>query len=345
MRVKQRTWRVVIFWLALLACAPAARAQQDQWGFWQNGVTEAWWLDSNDFSLAEATGGVERWKAIGEERAADNAATEIWAGDYFRGSDTHGTYLRWSPQAGFVIAHVNKCAAQVMGLVYGRVEATPTLVQFFPELDKHPARGHGGHGAHQTPPGPRAVIRFVPVEWRGTRLLVAEDEMGDFGDYVAGLGSYNGWNDLFVDHTVFFSHSGAGSGEPDRGAPPSVPPGYEHFLKRPVEATLTSVGRRVFRSEYMIERESFSRGFGRVSLTYVTLDAGAEQGVKDHMVFRTTRPDEDDTVVVVRAGRRSSTAVVVRPVDERGRENFDESEPEKLLPKVARGWKLTTSPR
>jgi hypothetical protein len=230
-----------------------------------------------------------------------------------------------------------------MGLTYGRVEATHALVQFFPEVDKRSPHGHGSH--QRAAAAPREVIRFVPVRWRGERLLVSDDEMGEFGDYVAGLGGYNGWNDVFIDHTVFFSHSGADSVEPDGAAPPAVPQGYERFLKRPVEATVTSVGKRAFRRWYTIEGETFSRGFGRVSLTYVTLDAGAEQGVKDRMVFRAPRPDGDDTVVVVRAGRRSSTAVVVREVDERGRENFDGSEAAKLLPKVARGWKLTTSPR
>jgi hypothetical protein len=345
LKFKQRTWRAFIVWLALLACAPVARAQQDEWGFWQNGVTESWWLNSKDFSLAEATGGVERWKAIGEEYAAGRAAAGTWAGDYFRGGDTHGTYLRWSPRTGFVIAHVNKCAAQVTGLVYGRVEATPTLVQFFPELDKRPASGHGGHGEHRTPPAPRAVIRYVPVEWRGERLLIAEDEMADFGDYVAGLGNYNGEVLMFLlDYNYFFR--GPDTDGVRDNAPPVVPPGYEHFIKQPIEARVTAVGRREFKRDYTIEGAHTSRTFAHASVTRLTINAGTERGVTNGMAFRVTRPDEGDMVFVLRAGRRTSTAIVVRDVDERGAETFyDNGEAgERPHSKASRGWRLTTSP-
>ena len=330
--------------LCALACAPAARAQLDQWGYWENGVTEHWWLSSKDFAAEDALGAVARWKSVGEDNGRGDGGA--WAGDYSRGSETHGTYLRWSPRAGFVIAHVNKCEARVMGLVYGRVEATPALVQFFPELDKASAGAHGGghHGGARKDVAPRAVIRFVPVMWRGERLLVSEEEMADFGDYVAGLGRYNEYAGLlFLGYDFFFRRSGEGS-ESDDDAPPAVPPGYERFIKRPIEARITSVGRRVLRRDYTIEGENTSATYARAALTYVTIDAGAAQGVKDRMVFRVLSPDEGDTVVVVRAGRRTSTAAVVRDADERGAENyFDHESREKQHSKVAAGWRLTTS--
>lgn len=325
-------------------CAHAARgrqlsqasAQLDADGRWVNGVTESWWQDDG-LTREDAAAAAARWKEIGDGLLARPGAG-AWTGDYFRGSETHGTYMRWSPGAGFVIARVDKCRAAVMGITYGRVEATPTLVQFFPESEKHSSHSHGGHS---TANAPLEVIRFVPVVWRGERLLVSADEMEEFGDYVAGVGSYNGWSDLFIEHTVFFSHSGVDAAEPGRDAPPAVPTGYERFLKRPVEANVTSIGKRVFRREFTVEGKNMSRSFARVFLTYVTLDAGTEQGVKDKMVFRAARRDEDETVVVVvRAGRRRSTAVVVGELDEQGRT----ARPEQLRSKVARGWKLTTAP-
>jgi hypothetical protein len=136
LRVRRSRARATFAGAALLvcalACAPTASAQLDQWGYWENGVTEHWWLASEDFTAGDATNAVARWNQIGEVK--DKGA---WAGDYFRGGETHGTYLRWSP-AGFVIAGVDKCAARVMTLAYGRVEVTPALIQFFPELDKRP---------------------------------------------------------------------------------------------------------------------------------------------------------------------------------------------------------------
>jgi hypothetical protein len=334
-----------------LACAAAARAQAlpeasarlDADRRWVNGVTESWWL-ADGFTDAEASAAAARWKAIGDELAGAKGAA--WSGDYFRGGETHGTYMRWSPRAGFVIAHVDKCQAMVTGLVHGRVEATPGLVRFFPELDKHPARGHG-HGGHGAPAHrePRDVLNFVPVEWRGGRMFVAEEEMPDFGDYVAGLGGYNQWvSFMFLDYTVFFSRMG----EEAAGGPPSpaVPPAYRHFLKKPVEATVTSVGRRVLRRDYHVEGENTSMTFERASLTYVTIDAGAERGVKPGMILRVVRDgDEEDSLLVLRAGRRASTAAVVREVDERGAETYysNAESRERRRSKVSAGWRLTTS--
>lgn len=354
MRVKRSDVRFLFAGAALLVCAlacataapaqefPEARAQLDEDRRWVNGVTESWWLDDG-FTAAEASAAAARWKAIGDELAGAKGAA--WAGDYFRGSDTHGTYLRWSPRAGFVIAHVNKCQAMVMGLVHGRVEATPELVRFFPELDKHPAGGHGGHAAAGAHAGPRDVLRFVPVEWRGGRVLVAEEEMADFGDYVAGLGRYNQWFDFtFLEYATFFYHTGKGAAG---GSPsPVVPPDYRRFLKKPVEARVTSVGRRILRRDYHIDGENSSMTFERASLTYVTIDAGVERGVKAGMILRVARDgEEEDSLLVLRAGQRASTAAVIREVNERGAETYysHEESREKRRSKVAAGWRLTTS--
>lgn len=334
-----------------LACAPSApardlqeaRAQLDEDRRWVNGVTESWWF-AEGFTDAEASAAAARWKAIADDLAGAKGAA--WTGNYFRGGETHGTYLRWSPRAGFVIVHVNKCAAMVMGLVHGRVEATPDLLKFFPELDKHPARGHGGHadGAHA---GPRDVLNFVPVEWRGGRVLVGEEEMADFGDYVAGLGRYNQWVSFaFLDYATFFYRMGE---DAPGGSPfPVAPPAYRRFLKKPVKARVTSVGRRVIRRDYQIDGENTSMSFERASLTYVTIDAGSERGVKPGMILRVVGDgEEEDSLVVMRAGRRASTAAVVREVNERGAETYysHAESRQKRRSKVAAGWRLTTSLR
>ena len=132
--------------LALLvfvsALAQPANAQLDQWGYWVNGLTESWWLSSDDFTKEDAVNAVARWRQI--EEAWGKTPGGEWAGDYSLGSDTHGAYLRWSPGAGFVIARVDKCRAQVMGLTYGQAAAaTPSLVEFTPAFEKAASHGHG----------------------------------------------------------------------------------------------------------------------------------------------------------------------------------------------------------
>lgn len=353
---------------ALLLCAlaahgrqlPEASAQLDADGRWVNGVTESW-LPGYDITAADTSGAAVRWKEIGDEFA--RAGAEGLTGDYFLGSDTSGVYMRWSPRAGFVLVGVNKCEARVRSLIYGRVEATPALVKFFPEVYKvSPPKREG-----EQEPKPE-VIRYVPVEWRGERLLIKEDEMENFGDYLAGLGEHNG-RPYFIynEHTSFFtrfevraeatdvSESAANADDSaanvsgtdkDSNAPPVVPPGYERFLKRPVEATVTAVGRRSVERGYKLEFADDSIDYEHASVTRVTIGAGTAQGVKDRMSFRVVEPDEGDTVIVLRAGENESEAVVVRDLDDRGAETFYEhgKDREKKHSKVSSGWKLTTSP-
>ena len=338
----------VVITAALVAvCAPPSAAQIDKWGYWENGVSEPWWFSTTDFSEADASAVVARWKAIG----GGAASADAWAGDYFSGSDTHGTYLRWSPEGGFVIAHINKCAAQAVGVVHGRAEFTPAFVKFTPEFRGGASSPHAhGEHKHDAPPPP-SELRFVPVEWHGERLLVPEDEMGDFGDYVAGLGRYNDWHVFLFDHTVFLTQStrrepGDGSRPAARrSAWPAVPPGYERFLKRPIEAAVVSVGRSRDVRDYEDKTPTTNITYERARLTTVTVNVGAEHGTFAGLRFRVRRQAGGETVRVVRAGRRTSEAVVVRYLDERGRATFYDHDAgrERTRAPVRAGWKLTTA--
>jgi hypothetical protein len=339
----------VVFTTACVAlCAPSAPAQVDGWRRWENGVTEAWWVSGEDFTEATAGAAVARWNAIG-----GGASGHAWAGDYRRGGSTHGTYLRWSPQGGFVIAHVNKCAAQAVGVVHGRAEFTPTLVRFVPEFSGGASSPHAHGREHHAAPPP-AELRFVPVEWDGERLLIPEGEMDDFGDFLAGLGKYNDWDVfLFLDYTAFYTRvddgreTGDGDGARDfhGGAQPIVPPGYERFLKRPIEATVTAVGRSRDVRDYTDQSPTGTRTFARARLIPVTVNVGTDHGAAAGMRFRVLEPSEGDVVKIVRAGKQTSEAVVVRSLDERGRATFDDpaTGQERPSPKVRAGWELTTS--
>jgi hypothetical protein len=337
----------------VVALADPVAAQLDQWGYWENGVTESWWLSSEDFTKEEAVAAVARWEKAGIEEQ-DAPGTE-WQGVYFSGDETHGTYVRWSPRGGFIIAHVDKCQARVMGLVYGRVEASPTLVQFFPEFSKTAPGAHG----HSHPPTPRqAALRFVPVAWRGERLIVGEAEMNDFGDYAAGLGKYNYSSDFFyLSYTAFLTQRVKAKGsqsttrteeETDRAAAaPVVPPGYERFLKKPIEGAITAVGKRQVRDNYSYQNPDGSgAAYARASLTFVTVNVGVASGLKAGMFLRVAEPAEGDQLRIIRAGKHFSTAILARDLDEAGVETFFDvgSEQPRRHSKVAAGWKLTTSP-
>ncbi|HEY1403314.1 MAG TPA: hypothetical protein VGB05_04245, partial [Pyrinomonadaceae bacterium] len=170
--------------LMILLCACAcsvvtAGAQTDPDGRWENGISEAWWF-SETASKEEIASMKSRWQLIAEE---NRDAASVWVGDYFVGSETHGSYLRLSPRGGFVLLKVNKCAALVEDFSYGKASISATQIQLGPERSfrPHDPNAHS-HGSQHTD------YNFVPVTLRGDRLLVGESEMPDFGDYIAGLG-------------------------------------------------------------------------------------------------------------------------------------------------------------
>lgn len=317
----------------------------DAQGRWENGVTEAWRHDPEQFSEEAMAATRALWRQIGEENAGPKS--HPFAGDYFVGGETHGTYMRWSPRAGFVVVSVNKCAALVTGVAHGDVAAAPTFVEFRPVF-----RRHFSHGAHGHPHGGDLAldaVKYLPVRWRGERLMIDEKDIGDFGDYAAGLGDYNGLL-AFPLEVSHFMHS-LGPDEPHAAPTPLVPPGYEQLLKRPVEAVITSVGRRKLAADYSCKFSSdimrFSDHHERASLTFVTVAAGSEHGLKPGAFLRVSNPDKGENVRLTQVGKLSSTGVIVRDIDERGKETFydHDAERESVYPKVRAGWELTTAPR
>ncbi|HYJ87800.1 MAG TPA: hypothetical protein VEW46_17180 [Pyrinomonadaceae bacterium] len=338
----------------LLACESAAlvQAQIDQWGYWQNGVSESWWFSKAEFTTAQADEAISRWKNIGDE--LQNTSYSEWAGTYFSGGETHGTYMRWSVQKGFIIAHIDKCQAKVMGVTYGTVEVSPTVIKFLPEFNNADAKNKHQH-SHS---GRLASIRFVPVKVDRALLLIKEDDMRAFGDFMAGLGTYNFSDFHYVFTTEFltkFVVEGQASNSKDvkedfsEGARPVVivPAGYDRFLKRPIEATITGVGRRQVRKQYSYQNsngtgESFHDG---VSLTTVSVSAGARQGLKQGMFIRIVKPHEGERIRIVRAGKFSSTGIVIRSLVDGSETFFDgKSDTAQRHSKIVPGWKLTTAP-
>ena len=347
MNRSQRLCCVILIVLSLPIVELTTSAQRDQWGYWNNGITESWWFSAEEFTAEEAADAVARWDVIGS--ANGKQKTSAWEGDYFRGGDTHGTYVRWSRRTGYVMAHVDKCQAKVMALSYGRVEVTPTRVAFYPELNKKAGKSHAS--SHSDLGGPPSVMRYVPVKWGSKLLLVDESEMSEFGDYLVGLGKFNGrYGLLDLEYEQFFARlenttkdNSVGENliinESDR---PIVPIGDEHFLKRPIEATVTSIGKTRVAKKYSYETfDGAGITHERVLLTFVSVNAGTAQGLKPGMFLRVAKLATEDSVRIVRVGRSSSTAVVIRdlpqeaePSRRRGEDSY----------KIKAGWQLTTSP-
>ena len=344
MRNSQRDLLRRILIVALLcvsfgAGAQGSVAQVDQWGAWENGITESWSLSSNTFTAQEAAEAIARWKLIGANEHDD------WAGDYFSGGETHGTYVRWS-RTGFVIADVDKCQALVMGVTYGRVEVTPALIQFIPEFKK----SSNSHAHGQTLTHELAAVSLVPVKWRDELFLVPQDRIKDFSDYVAGLGDFNallGLNLGDLEESYFYSRY-AGKNVVSVGTP-VLPREYEHLLKRPITGTVTAVEGRSLRRNYSYEFTSKILSsvieHKSASLTFIRVNVGSIHGARKGIFLRVSDPNLGETVRLIAVGRTSSKGVLVRDVA-RGRETYyDDAQRERTYPRAAVGWRLTTALR
>jgi hypothetical protein len=321
--------------LLSLVFAPSTAAQIDRWGYWENGVSESWWFSTDEFTQLQADAAIAKWNQLGVELRA--TATNDWTGDYFRGGETHGSYLRWS-KSGFVIVHVDKCQAKVMGLSYGSVGLStglPTLIEQFNNNPK--SQGH----AHN--PGLPTTL-FVPIKWRGDFLLIEEREMPNFGEYVAGLGKYNGFMELLYDE--FYRKLTTASEKYSEHSEPQMPNGFEHHLKKPITTSIISVNSRQIRKSYSYKNPDGTGAsyFEPVSLYTVTIDAGRDQALKPRMLLHVSHPREGDDVRILRVNKSTSTGVIIRNIVDGKEIFFDEESKQFEHSKIAKGWHLTTSP-
>jgi hypothetical protein len=269
-----------------------------------------------------------RWDAVQIEHGRLEKGT--LAGSYGTGSETHRSVLRWAPSTGYVLVHIDLCAATVTGFSYGSVRFTSTTLQLIPEA-QFAEDMHHRHGSRRVKP-----TEFLFVKWRNVLYLTTQNDIRNFLDSLAGLGKYNEHH-LWDIGPAAYSRGGEKSGTADDL--PIVPPGYESFVRRPINLTIKGVGRRVvrrFRDEYDTELHYESR-------TTVTIDGGRLDGVRPGMRFHVIDSGESDEVVVRSVGPHSSRAEVIRWVEPDTSVHFSRWADYERYPRIQVGWKLTTS--
>ncbi|HEY5838145.1 MAG TPA: hypothetical protein VIT19_03850 [Pyrinomonadaceae bacterium] len=332
-----RTLAIAILTLCFsLAGSRSAQAQVDKWGAWDNGITEAWWLSSKTFTDEDLANAIIRWNSIGQ------VTSPGWEGDYFIGSEVHGTYVRWSREGGFIIAGVDKCQALVMSVTYGRVDAAANTIRFIPEFSKS-SKPHGHHSGKRA-----ATLAFIPVKWRDSLYLIPENEIEDFADYAAGLGQYNALNatEAILPESHFYSKY---AGKTLLNDVPVLPDEYQRFVKSPIAGEITAVvGRRLQRNysyEFKSESYSFANQYELASMTFVTVNIGSLHGAKKDLFLRVAQPNLGEAIRLVEVGPTSSKAILVREVENQKEMFYDhEAEREREYPRVKAGWTLTTAP-
>jgi hypothetical protein len=319
--------------LAVLTHVPACVAQADRPGRFEHGFADypPWELPSRA-TRADSDALNARWRALAEELKTASSAS---AGTYEQRGAMRSGYLRWAPGAGFVYLYVYEIFA-VIEFSYGTVEVTPAEIIF--KVERESLAGDGP----RLGPIPR---RWVAARWKRAEYLVPAEQMSDFGNYVAGLGQYNDFNGPCCEFEPFFvKQEGVEQGMSHEQ--PDVPQNYRRFMRRPVEATIKSVGRKRAVREYGLEGTLYSSSLGPVTLTPVRIDLRRRRGLRPGLLFRLAGAPLGQYLKITRVGLNHSGGVVIRSVNDAGKEtcHVPDSLEFVVCPPVAVGARVTTSP-
>lgn len=329
-----RVSSLLLLLLLLTAQAAASGSQQSPFAHQGNGMADQPWQFHN--APAEVIAAFKsRWTAIAEEL---KTTTSEFAGGY-TDSAPRRTVLWWAPESGFIYANLYE-DIDVLYFSYGKVSVTVSGIILTIEREQ---RLEGFDEYQRTTPQ-----RWVGAKWRREQFLIPENSLTDFANYAAGLGAYNDFNGPCCEFSRPFLVENT---KPDPAVKPSrpvLPKEYEFFLKQPIEATIEYVGRPKIAESYPVKGELYYHLEEKVSLTPVRINAGKNQGVKPGLLFRlVTIPFEKGKYLkITRVGAQFSEGLVVRHVDEGGKESYYDYEAQQPRPHtpVVVGMRVTTSP-
>src|SRR5215471_911414 len=222
---------VVISAVLIAAQTPQADTERfDEYGRWIHGPGEPWSMSSEKYTSDQAKTFRKRWAILDE---ATKQATDEWAGEYgMPGGETSVEWLRWTPDSGFALLYASTCMAAVIHLSYGGVYADSAEVMLLPEISPLKPEERDEYFL--------AVLRakYIPVKWDGVHYLVPEKDMKTFFDMFAGRliqkdDDDAGWVQYFRKSDDDFEHESMDN--------VIVPYGYDKFVRKPINASITKV--------------------------------------------------------------------------------------------------------
>ena len=314
--MRQVSFRRILILLFVGFCQTASFAQLNEHGRWKSDLYyEPVEINYRSYSESDFKNALTKLEAIKSE---NNNVTDEWAGDYSAQSgEVNVIAMRWSPRAGFVHLNFYTCLPELRGLNYGTITATPDYILLTSQTSQRSGR----------------VTKYLPVKWGERHYLVPESEVAQFYKFVAGYG----WK---KDEYVFFDFllKNDDLEKPIAGMP-VLPRGYDQFVRKPIEATITEILRREIKTE-----RSYDGSLAYESHTFVKLNAGSADGIKRGMTLNVVESKDYERVEIVQVRRQSSVGVLVRSLDENRQESFknyrtDEIKP---YPTVSVGWQLST---
>lgn len=189
---------------------------------WDNGIGHSSWAVG--LEPQERGKMLQLWDSIGEDLKTER--NEL-AGTYVKGGYDAGYFFRWSIRKGYVLVPYFD-QNLITDFSFGSVTFVNTSeVIFTPERDLR-----GGRSVEKMPRKWTAIgSYFVPVEM-----------LKDFGDFMAGSREFNEFNGQCCEFSPNFLARRIDRRE-GRFDYPS-PPKYARFIRQPIEAEITFVGRK-----------------------------------------------------------------------------------------------------
>ncbi|MGI8639439.1 MAG: hypothetical protein ACR2MG_05735 [Pyrinomonadaceae bacterium] len=292
--------QLFLTFLFLLAAFQVCFSQENKLPeIWNNGVFHSHWEFGNipDNEIAEIK---KRWEEIGDSL---KTTSNHFAGTYYQFGN-RGYFLRWSPEKGFVYAYFYETF--VLAASYGKVSVTDSEVKFTPEREM---TYKGVSGELKTP------TVWIPA-YKG-KYLIRKKSIQNFGDFYGGFGDYNGFpNKWFCDCAPFAERVEKDANDLKTNSF-LLPKKYLSFLKQPITAKIIFVGKnRISTHPLSLELDN------KASITPVTINVGRKSGISRGLLF--LLKNEDSFIEVTKVGEKSSQAIVVRELDENGKEAYSD---------------------
>jgi hypothetical protein len=319
--------------LMCFATFATSNAQVKKEEYWEPIESSRILVDSSDPEVRTL---LFRWDEIG---AGLSTTTNPSAGTYEK-SGYRGYFLRWSPEMGFIYVYHSE-GLSIIDFSYGKVSVTADSIVFSPERTMREEFS----GVKLKMPS-----TWIPITVDKRRFFVAEQEIRDFGDYFGGYNQYNDFNGPCCEFSPFFVKTESDTLErrPIRGT--FISSAYRRFVREPIEARIILIGRKKLVRDYGLEGKLYGNLFQKASLLSVSISAGSRAGVKKNMLFRLVGEPHGQYLRITRVGEGTASGVVIRDVDDDGRETYyvdiaGTREPEKKdYPPIRVGTKVTTSP-
>jgi hypothetical protein len=245
--------------------------------------------DMKSFTLDDVVRGKMRLKVVRQFDPKDE-----WEGVYYANTGIGDNRFIWNAQGGFFSFYFYHT---LKSLNFGK--ATPSLGFVELEYEKLPFSLAGKGAGFKT--------KLIKVSIGKTRFLVPESRLQDFCDRSVGLNT-----DL--DDVFFYWMKDEGDMPAELMGPPTLPAGYQNFLRYPIEAKIVGIEKRK-----IIPNEQSTKEYNFDDIHYqVTLNAGKNKRIKKGMNLYVK--DLGEWIQITGVSQKTSIGFIRRDFDENKRE-------------------------